>query len=453
MAVQPRSEAAAHYGRLVFALYVFGPILSFFLLPPLFFRVPMTVFLNDNRMATVDARYVATALIVCIVWFAISAGIVLVPFTNREAPAWDWSPAALRTAFVLVSVAGSAVALAHAFRAFPGGIEDVVQQVSFGPAVGFVLGIQLLRRGGAGVRRAAVLALLAIDLVVALAVPVALSKVTPAALNTVAVLYGLTVSGISWRRQLLVGLLLVPIVLAALPLKEYLRMQFFHLDPFHRAGEVLKTTRASLTPPIVMTFNERLAEFNPWVHGLRFHRASGPFLLAQFGLTRILQRTNRLSDLAYTVEATPAQVPYAMGVTYKPLLSKVIPRLVWPHKPEEDAGQFYGHRYPFLDPPDTVHSMNLPMVTEGWINGGWIGIILSALFVGVFLSAVWTFCIGAAGAPGNVVLGMAVVGAAADGESNLSLVLGGALHALLVYGAFVAAVCWLSRMAPRTAPA
>ena len=97
-----------------------------------------------------------------------------------------------------------------------------------------------------------------------------------------------------------------------------------------------------------------------------------------------------MADLAYVTELTPAAVPYARGATYRPLLTKLVPRALWRNGPQEVAGQWYGHRYKFLDPEDTATSVNLPVVTEGWINGGWIGVIGSAALLGIVLRIIWT---------------------------------------------------------------
>lgn len=436
--------------RLFFALCVFGPVSLFFALPLLFVRVPMVVFINRDGLTTVAAPFVLTAMAVCVAWFAIAAGIVIWPFrADRPARSGEWTSRAAWWAFVAFSSAGSAVALLHAFRVLPAGVEESVHQLSLAPPIGFVFGVSLLRRGVARGRTPVVWGLLIVDLLVSLVVPVLLSKVGPAVFSAIAILYGLRIVGIPWRRQAAAALLLLPFLVVALPLREYLRMQVYNLDPFQRGAHVAAGAVTSSVPIVRLTFRQRLTNFDPVGLGLRFHRASGPLLLAQFAASRVIVRINRLADLAYVIKATPATVPYAGGVTYTPLLTKFVPRLIWPNKPRELAGQFYGHRYPFLDPPDSVHSVNLPMVTEGWVNAGWVGVVLSAAAVGVALRLIWTRWIGPGGAPGNLLLGMAVVGTAVNGESNLSLVLGGVLHALLVYGALAAAIAWWDRAASR----
>jgi hypothetical protein len=422
-----------------------------FFLPLPFFRPPLIVFLSQDRLVAVNVQFVRVAVAVCVLWFALAAGLVVWPSRHdRAAGPREWSARALWGTFVAISLVGSGVALIHSVRVLPPGIEELAHVSSLAPSIGFVLGTYVLRRGIARGLAALVWVLLVIDLFIALLVPVLLSKVAPAALSTVAILYGLTVSGVSWRRQAAAALLLVPVVLVALSSKEYLRMRFYGSDSFHRGGQTQSPSVTSSTPPVRLTFEERLAAFDPSKVALRFHRASGPLVLVQFGAWRILQRTERISDLAYVVEMTPATVPYARGVTYAPLLSKLVPRFIWPNKPRETAGQFYGHRYAFLDPPDVDHSVNLPVVTEGWVNAGWTGVVLSATAIGAALRLIWTLWIGPTGAPGNVLIGMAVVGTAADAESNFSLVVGGVLHALLVYVSLAAFITYWDRRSART---
>jgi hypothetical protein len=177
-----------------------------------------------------------------------------------------------------------------------------------------------------------------------------------------------------------------------------------------------------------------------WRVGLRFHRAPGLTGELEFGLARLANRLNRLGDLAYVIQMTPSTVPYANGVTYAPIFAKLVPRAIWRDKPAENAGQYYGHRYGFLDPNDTVHSDNLPIITEGWVNFGLVGVLLSAAIFGVVLRIIWTYWIGDSGAPASVLIGAAIVGIAADIESNLSLVLGGVIYSLAASWLIVAAI-------------
>ena len=72
-------------------------------------------------------------------------------------------------------------------------------------------------------------------------------------------------------------------------------------------------------------------------------------------------------------------------------------------------------------------------MTEGWVNGGWTGVVASAALIGAVLRAIWAGWIGESAAPGNVMLGMITVVSAVDLESNLSLILGGVIHGFVLY--------------------
>jgi len=418
--------------RLMFVVAIFVPVIMFFVLPLIFYRLPMLLNLQYGLTTTVTAPYVLRAVLVCLVWFGVAIGIVMWP-SRRATGRRDWTPAMLWIALVGFSLVGGVLSLAHALIRFPSSLEELVNQLAFAPVVGVILGVsqlgRLRRRGASGITVALVCVLMLFDLAVTLAIPLALAKVGPAAVGAIAILYGLGVVNGSWRRPLLALLLVVPLMVVALPLKDALRQDLYGGHAFLRGGRAaLAPLRSSLAATA-----RQIREFDPQAAGLRAHQTTGAPQVALFIVGQALSRINRLADLAYVTELTPAAVPYARGATYRPLLTKLVPRALWRNGPQEVAGQWYGHRYKFLDPEDTATSVNLPVVTEGWINGGWIGVIGSAALLGIVLRIIWTGWIGENSAPGNVMLGMVVVASATDLESNLSLILGGVIHGFLLY--------------------
>ena len=96
-----------------------------------------------------------------------------------------------------------------------------------------------------------------------------------------------------------------------------------------------------------------------------------------------------MSRIAYAVlfsavvDRTPETVPYWNGETYKPLLSKVIPRAIWPDKPLEVIGGHFGHRYGFIQPTDTTTSVNLPWLIEMYANFGAWGVLVGMGLLGI----------------------------------------------------------------------
>ena len=90
---------------------------------------------------------------------------------------------------------------------------------------------------------------------------------------------------------------------------------------------------------------------------------------------------------AHVVAKSPAEVPFWGGDTYKPLLTAMIPRAVWPGKPLEATGGLFGKRYDLLE-PTSVTSLNLPWHIETYVNFSSIGVVIGMALIGAFLAVV-----------------------------------------------------------------
>jgi len=426
----------------MYAFYIFVPVVVFFLLPLLFHRVPLWVRLATQNVY-VGGHAVFVAVAACIVWLVLAAGIVLWPRRGASAGPRVWTLQALWGAFLCCSTLGGFIAVLHALYVMPAGFEELVNLLAFAPTIGFILGLYVLRGGAYASASTAVklvvAVLLLVDLAAALLVPVLFSKLMPAAVSGLAILYGLSAMHMPGRRQLAVACLLVAFLVASYPVKLVLRQAVFN-GPYVRASlgaNPFRPMRGDVRQALAgvrVVDQQAPPNFDLWDWGFRFHLRAGRIpLFWLFAFERVVNRTDRLSDLAYVVSMTPAEIPYARGVTYVPLESKLVPRLFWRNRPADEAGQYYGHRYGLITPDDTSGSYNLPIITEGWMNWGWWGIVGSAVFVGLLLRLMWRFAIGDSGAPGNVMLGVVVVGTAAVTESDLSLVMGGVIQAFILY--------------------
>ena len=88
---------------------------------------------------------------------------------------------------------------------------------------------------------------------------------------------------------------------------------------------------------------------------------------------------------AHVVAKSPSEVPFWGGETYKPLLTAMIPRAVWPGKPLEVTGGLFGKRYDLLEPTSAT-SLNLPWHIETYVNFGSIGVVVGMALIGAFLA-------------------------------------------------------------------
>ena len=76
--------------------------------------------------------------------------------------------------------------------------------------------------------------------------------------------------------------------------------------------------------------------------------ASGGLGSAQEFISIGMDRMNILTTFADVTTLTPGIVPYWRGHTYYPLLTKVIPRTIYPGKPADDAVEGFSRRYGFV---------------------------------------------------------------------------------------------------------
>ncbi len=176
-----------------------------------------------------------------------------------------------------------------------------------------------------------------------------------------------------------------------------------------------------------------LGGYDPNSDGIRFLSAPLNNQSFHYIIARILHRLNRLGELSFVIQTTGEQIPFIGGETYLPILTKIIPRALWPDKPQETFGQYFGHRYRIIADHDLKTSVNLPIIVEGYINWGWLGILFSASLMGLLMRVLWEEWIGKHAAVGNVVLGTIMVMNTPFQGSNLSLVLGGILFGGIVY--------------------
>ena len=97
---------------------------------------------------------------------------------------------------------------------------------------------------------------------------------------------------------------------------------------------------------------------------------------------RVFHSPNVLSRV---VKKTPEQVNFFNGKSYEGLIYKFIPRVLYPQKPEELYGNFWGKRYGGLSDSDANTSWNFPVLSEFYANFGYLGTIIGMFIMGCFL--------------------------------------------------------------------
>src|SRR5258705_8735629 len=99
-----------------------------------------------------------------------------------------------------------------------------------------------------------------------------------------------------------------------------------------------------------------------------------------------VSRVSLLNQSANVVELTPSVVPFQYGWLYSYLAITWIPRFVWPDKPSvNEANQYYQVAYGLSTEDDLGRvSISVGLLTEGFINFGWPGVVGIMFLAGIF---------------------------------------------------------------------
>lgn len=139
------------------------------------------------------------------------------------------------------------------------------------------------------------------------------------------------------------------------------------------------------------------------------------------------ERVNHLALFSAIIRDTPSSQPYLYGQTYIPLLTKPIPRLIWPGKPKEILGNTWAVKYGFLSDLDSGTSFNLPWLPEMYMNGGVVGVVVVMFLLGILFRYLWIHLMNASIGVATYAVALVFAQSLVFVESNLSMMLGGVI--------------------------
>jgi hypothetical protein len=147
-----------------------------------------------------------------------------------------------------------------------------------------------------------------------------------------------------------------------------------------------------------------------------------------------LGRLSLLQQTANVLEMTPAVVPYQYGQLYSYLAVTLVPRAIWPGKPSvNDANRFYQVAYGITDERNLEGvSIAVGVLTESYINFGWLGGLLVMVPLGIFFDFFQhTFLSERSGYVFNAI-GLALMPLFMSIESQMAQYLGGLVQAIVL---------------------
>lgn len=190
------------------------------------------------------------------------------------------------------------------------------------------------------------------------------------------------------------------------------------------------TDRAELAATLVLT---------------RLHE-EGPVGALSSGTDATTNRSSNADLLAEVIRRTPSEVEFWNGETYISLVGALVPRLFWPDKPVKNLGQDFGHRYGYLNARDLSTSYNFPWLVEAYANFGRTGIVLVCFLVGMIYATLFRLINTSGQSLLTTAVGIVVLSALFNIESDFSLIYGGLL---LTLSALWGALWWIDHQEQR----
>lgn len=99
-------------------------------------------------------------------------------------------------------------------------------------------------------------------------------------------------------------------------------------------------------------------------------------------------RADFVHQVAYIYSMTPAEVPYQYGRTYSYFAVALIPRAIWPDKPQAgSANSFFAINYGLLTEEGAkTTTFGMSLLGESFINFGWAGVVFVMLIQGLAIA-------------------------------------------------------------------
>jgi predicted small integral membrane protein len=174
------------------------------------------------------------------------------------------------------------------------------------------------------------------------------------------------------RISLTLAACVIGLILFLSPVKGEYRQQL-RLDDSSGAAEMSSLARASLWIKQAATY---WAETFAGGRGLEEATASAS------------SRADFVHQVAYIHSMTPSEIPYQYGRTYSYFAVALIPRALWPEKPQAgSANGFFAISYGLLTEEGAkTTTFGMSLLGEAFINLGWAGVIFVMLIQGLAIS-------------------------------------------------------------------
>jgi len=373
------------------------------------FVAPFVLYGGDLGFRTSDGVYHITtfhlyySLFICAswLWLAITSAYLFSSWYSKKSAVQYWQRSETLIFFLLLCATGLPVFVLHQLVKLPAAFENIVHIISVAAYLAFGLGIGLIfdhrRDKQDHVPSFEIILTCSLFAVLAL-LPIVLGKAVEAACTSAVLIAALSVVRVRRASRYAAILLAGSLVASAMVVKTPIRQLFYDGSVYARIEindrcfpRLLDCLHEKMERPSIGNFSSwfdddiiSFSSYDPNFNKIMFSQTvlgKKPHYI----LARILHRLNHLGLLAHATSLTPDTIPFWEWRTYIIIPYIMVPRAVWPGKPEAGVANFFGRQYKILDQNDMQTTANIDPITEAWIDGGWLAILLSAVVAGALL--------------------------------------------------------------------
>jgi hypothetical protein len=219
------------------------------------------------------------------------------------------------------------------------------------------------------------------------------------------------------RRLPLVAVgIVLPLVLFLQPGKGHFRQAFWS-----------SRVSSGITERMLFWVN---ASIDKWASALQNPKSGQWYALAEESIGRM----SLLRQSATVMELTPTVVPYQHGRLYAYLAVTLIPRALWPGKPSvNEANRFFQLAYGMTEEKDLENvSISVGVLTESYINFGWLGIVIVMFALGILLDVLQCTLFSPESGQLLTALGIALIPRLLTIESQMAQYVGGLIQTIVL---------------------
>jgi hypothetical protein len=424
----------------------------------LMFVAPFVLYGGELDFRTSDGVYHITvphlyySLFVCASWLAlvVACAYLFSRWRSKKSAMRYWERSELLRFFILLCTTGLPVFVLHQLVKFPAAFENIVHIIGVAAYLAFGLGIGLIfdRRWDKqdGIPSFEIILTCSLFAVLAL-LPILLGKAVEAACTSAVLIAALSVIRVRRASRYAAILLAGSLVTAAMVVKTPIRQLLYDGSVYARIEisdrcfpRLLDCLHEKMERPSIEAFSfwfdddiVSFSSFDPNFNKIIFSET----VLGRkphYILARILHRLNHLGVLAHAISLTPDALPFWGWRTYIIIPYTMVPRAIWPGKPQAGVANLFGRQYKILDQDDMQTTANIDPVTEAWIDGGWLAILLSSVVTGVLLGGLLRWLRSGGDQEIRFLAAIIVAANLVYFESEAALILGNLLQQLVFLG-------------------